>query len=228
MKVTRRAAMHAAGGLSASLLAARWARGDDAGTACSPDRLAQVLADIARARAGVTTLSGPFTQERTIGLLAAKVRSTGTLTLVRPDRLRWELAPPDDVVYWVTPEGLAFRSATGHGKVPAAGSKATAALADLRVLLGGDLGELRARYELTGDCPASGPVAFRAVPRRDVGAASGGASAPFQEIRFTLAPDLVSPASVAIVEGPRDRTSIQFGTLRTNVPVPPASMIPGG
>ena len=71
---------------------------------CSPDRLDQALRDVARARSSVTTLSGPFTQERTIGLLSAKVRSTGTLTLVRPDRLRWELSPPDDVVYWIVPE----------------------------------------------------------------------------------------------------------------------------
>ena len=68
-------------------------------------------------------------------------RSTGFFTLVRPDRLRWELAPPDDVVYWVTPEGLAYKSAAGQGKVPAASQKIAAALGDLRILLGGDLAQ---------------------------------------------------------------------------------------
>ncbi|MFO0673296.1 MAG: hypothetical protein U0235_27395 [Polyangiaceae bacterium] len=46
---------------------------------------------------------GLFTQERTIGLLATKVKSTGTPALARPDRLRWELAAPDSVVYRVAP-----------------------------------------------------------------------------------------------------------------------------
>jgi len=215
MKLTRRHVVVLGGAI---LVGSRRAAADEP-DACSPEKLNQALSDIARARAGVTTLTGPFTQERTIGLLAAKVRSTGTLTLVRPDRLRWELGHPDDVVYWVTPEGLGYRSATGQGRVPAANQKMAAALGDLRILLGGDLGTLRTRYDLTGMCPADGPLVFRAVPK-------GGASGSFQEIRFTLAPDLVSPRSITIIEGPRDRTEIQFGPLRTNLPVSPALMTP--
>jgi hypothetical protein len=202
-----------------ALLSSRAALADD--PQCSPDRLAAFLGDVARARAGVTTVSGPFTQARTIGLLAAKVRSTGNLTVVRPDRLRWELAPPDDVVYWVTPEGLAYRSQTGHGKVPVASQKATAALADLRSLLGGDLNELRARYDLAGSCPQQGRPTLHATPK-------AGVSAPFQEMSFTLAADLVSPDVVTIVEGPRDRTEIHFGVLRVNAAIPPGSMVPLG
>ena len=166
----------------------------------------------------MTTLSGPFTQERTIGLLAAKVRSTGTLTLVRPDKMRWELAAPDGVVYWVTPDGLAYKSASGSGKAPAASQKIAAALSDLRILLGGDLGSLRGRYDLTGTCEG-GRTHFRAVPKT-------GSAVTFQEMRFTLAPDLVSPESVTIVEGARDRTEIRFGTMQKNVPVAPGLMGP--
>jgi outer membrane lipoprotein-sorting protein len=193
--------------------------GADDSDACSPERLNRALADVARARANVTTLTGPFTQERTIGLLAAKVRSTGTLTLVRPDRLRWELGSPDDVIYWVTPEGLAYKSSTGQGKVPAASQKVAAALGDLRLLLGGDLGALQSRYDLSATCHGDAPVSFRAVPK-------AGTSGSFQEIRFTLAPDLVSPETATIVEGPRDRTEIRFGTIRANVAVAPSTMAP--
>ena len=82
------------------------------------DPLDDALARIAAARASLHTLVGPFTQERTISLLATSVKSQGTVYLVRPDRLRWELEPPDDVVYWITPEGLAYRSKTGQGRVP--------------------------------------------------------------------------------------------------------------
>ena len=126
--------------------------------------------EIARARAGVARRSlGPFTQERTIGILAAKVRSTGTLTLVRPDRLRWELAPPDDVVYWVTPEGLAYKSPTRQGQGPRERQpavKIAAALDDLRTLLGGDLGALRAPLRpRPAPRRADGRVAFQRRPQ---------------------------------------------------------------
>lgn len=220
MRLSRRDALLWSGA-TLCLSFGRNARGDDPPAACAPDVLDRALADVARARANVTTLTGPFTQERTIGLLAAKVRSTGTLTLVRPDRLRWELAPPDDVVYWITPEGLAYRSASGQGKVPAASQKIAAALDDLRLLLGGDLGSLRTRYDLSGTCHAGDPIELRAVPKAST-------STSFQEIRFTLAPDLVSPRTATIVEGPRDRTEIHFGLIRANVPVPPGTMSPSG
>ena len=220
MTLTRRHALLFLGAGAASLVATRRAHADDP-DACSPEALDRALTAVARARANVTTLTGPFTQERSIGLLAAKVRSTGTLTLVRPDRLRWELAPPDDVVYWVTPEGLAYKGPSGQGKIPAASQKIAAALDDLRVLLGGDLSALKTRYDLSGTCHGDDPVAFRAVPK-------AGTSASFQEIRFTLAADLVSPRMATIVEGPRDRTEIHFGAIRANVPVPAATMAPAG
>ena len=91
------------------------------------DELDDVLAKVARARASLKTLVGPFTQTRKIGLLASEVRSTGTLMLVRPDRLRWELGSPDDVVYWILPEGLAYKSKNGQGRVQGgAGAKLAA------------------------------------------------------------------------------------------------------
>lgn len=220
MRLTRRDSLLVAAALGASLARSTASRADD-GDECSAERLDRALAEVARARAGVTTLTGPFTQERTIGLLAAKVRSTGTLTLVRPDRLRWELAPPDSVVYWMRPEGLAYRSATGRGEVPASSQRVAAALDDLRIVLGGDLGGLRTRYDLTGTCHAGAAILFRAVPK-------AGTSSSFREVHFTLAADLVSPDTVTIVEGPRDRTDIRFGRLTANIPVPPGRMTPSG
>jgi hypothetical protein len=218
--ITRRAILVMAAAVGTGLFSLPAARAADV-DACSSEKLDKALTDVARARAGVTTLTGPFTQERTIGLLAAKVRSTGTLTLVRPDRLRWELATPDDVIYWVTPEGLAYRGTGGQGKVPAASQRIAAALDDLRIVLGGDLGALRGRYELSGTCHGDEPITFRAVPRATT-------STSFQEIRFTLAPDLVSPQTATIVEGPRDRTDIHFGVIRANVPVALGAMTPTG
>jgi hypothetical protein len=49
-----------------------------------------------------------------------------------------------------------------------------------------------------------------------------------RRIIFTLAPDLVSPKSATISEGPRDQTEIIFGVMQKNVVVDPARMRPPG
>ena len=74
MRMTRRALVL---GSAAMALAAR--------RALAGDPLDDLLGRIARARAGLRTLQGPFTQTRTIGLLTTDIRSTGTLALVRPE-----------------------------------------------------------------------------------------------------------------------------------------------
>jgi outer membrane lipoprotein-sorting protein len=174
------------------------------------------LARIAAARSKLTTLVGPFTQERTIGLLATRVKSTGTLVLVRPDRLRWELAPPDDVVYWVAPEGLAYRTKSGQARVNAVQTRLAQSLDDLRTLLGGDLARLRERYDLRLET-TDGAYTFDATPKDP--------KAPITRLRFGLRAD-ATPLFAELVEGPRDRTRIDFGALRENVPVDPALVRP--
>ena len=207
-RVTRRA--FTAGSLSLAALAlARRAHADP---------LDDAIARVARARASLRTLVGPFTQERTIGLLATSVRSTGTVTLVRPDRLRWELAPPDDVVYWITPEGLAYRSKSGEGHIGASQSKLTASLDDLRTLLGGDLARLRARYDLRLVSDANGELAFDALPRDP--------AMPLKQLRFGLGQDGAVPRFAELIEGARDRTRIEFGALARDVAVDPSVVRP--
>jgi hypothetical protein len=188
-----------------------------AGGAALADGVVDLLARITRARAQVRTIVGPFTQTRTIGLLATDVRSTGTLTLVVPDRLRWELGPPDDVTFWVGPEGFAYRSAHGQGRIPATTARLAGALRDLHVLLAGDLAQLKERWNL------------RVLRDDATGAeieASSTSAAAVRSMRITLAQDLVRPIRALLVEGERDRTSIEFGDLKVNVPVAEAAMHP--
>jgi Outer membrane lipoprotein carrier protein LolA len=185
---------------------------------------ADLLARIARARAPMRTLQGPFTQTRTIGLLSTDVRSNGVVALVRPDRLRWHLAPPDDVTFWVGPEGLAYRSAHGQGRVPASSARIAAALQDLHALLGGDLAELSARWSLTVLRDDASGAEFEAVAAAPDGSAvSAGGT---RRMRFALAPDLVRPTRALLVEGDQDRTAIEFGDLTVNGPVDESSMRP--
>jgi outer membrane lipoprotein-sorting protein len=179
--------------------------------------LEPLLAEIARARQGVHTLRASFTQERRLTLLATTVKSTGELSLVTPDRLRWELAAPDDIVYLIGPEGLSYRTRSSKATVPSSGANIAKALADLRALLGGDLGLLRERYTLTG---SRGP--------RDVEIA-GIAKDKTASVRgFTLVLDrsLALPLKARLVEGKSDAVEIVFSNTRVNVPIDPATMRP--
>ena len=181
--------------------------------------LDDLLARIARARAPVRTLQGPFVQTRTLALLATEVRSTGALALVRPDRLRWELAPPDDVVFFVGPEGLAYRTPHGGARLPAQDARITASLDDLRTMLGGDLARLRERWDLRVLRDDDSGAEIDAVPRAGVGSSLRG-------LRFALARDLVRPTQAVLVEGRRDRTTIEFGALVVDAPIDAARMRP--
>jgi Outer membrane lipoprotein carrier protein LolA len=181
--------------------------------------LDSLLARIAAARAQVRTLQGPFTQTRRIGLLSTDVRSTGTVTLVRPERLRWELAPPDDVTFWVTPEGLSYRSARGEGRMPAASARLGGALDDLRTLLGGDLARLRERWDLRVLRDDASGAELEATPRPGAGGA-------LRSLRMALAADLARPSRAVLAEGARDMTTIEFGALVINAPVDDARMHP--
>jgi hypothetical protein len=45
-------------------------------------------------------------------------------------------------------------------------------------------------------------------------------------MHLTLAADLVRPTRAVLVEGPRDRTTIEFGEIAVNAPVDERSMRP--
>jgi outer membrane lipoprotein-sorting protein len=187
------------------------------------DAVGEALADITKARAPLKTLVAGFRQERTIGLLASAVTSDGEMTLVRPDRLRWELKPPDAVTYWITPEGFAYATPSGSSSVgKAAAGKFAPVLGDLLVLLGGDLEKLRARYEFSIVSPrgAEGGLVLAAKPKAD------DLKKGVRSIELAMAPDLWSVRRVTIEEPGGDRSVITFGKPARDVKVDPAKMTP--
>jgi outer membrane lipoprotein-sorting protein len=184
------------------------------------DEVGDALAAIAKARAGVQTLVGTFTQERTIGLLATAVKSEGEMTLVRPDRLRWELKPPDAITYWIGPEGIAYATPSGGASAgKSASGRFGAVLGDLMTLLGGDLGTLRARYDLTVQ-KADGGLVLGARPLADE------VKKHVKSLSLKLPQNLWAVSRIEIEESGGDRSVITFSQVQRDVKVDPARMVP--
>jgi outer membrane lipoprotein-sorting protein len=188
--------------------------------AARADEVSDVLSEITRARASLRTLVAAFTQERSIGLLATAIQSQGEMTLVRPDRLRWELSPPDAITYWITPEGFAYATPSGGASAGKGGAgRFGAVLADLLVFLGGDLEQLRARYDLS--IPSrQGGVVLAARPRTDE------VRRHVSRIELTCGPELWTVQRVVLEEANGDRSVIAFRDVRRDVPVDAARMRP--
>lgn len=180
-------------------------------------KLDAVLSDVTRARKDLTTLRANFVQERRITLLATTVKSTGELTCVTPDRLRWDLAPPDDVVYFVGPEGLSYKTKSSSATVPSGGANVARALGDLRALLTGDLGQLRERYSLVG---SRGPADL------EITGTAKDKNASVRSFTLVLDKGLVMPIRARLIEGKNDSIDLSFSNVVVNVPVAPARLLP--
>ncbi len=184
------------------------------------DSVDDVLKELTKARSSLKTLVCSFTQERVLSLFASTITSKGELSLVRPDRLRWELFPPDSIIYWVTPEGIAYRSPQGAGKVSSSAAGALASvLDDILVVLGGDMGTLRSRYDITFERATSSLTLHLAPQKPEV-------AKIIQRLTIVLESDLQSPRSLVLEEPGGDRSSIQFTDVKKNVDVDPARMKP--
>lgn len=179
------------------------------------DAIDDKLAAISRARAGAKTLTGPFTQIATVGLLRSQIRSTGKLYLQYPNRMRWELDPPDSITYWIAPEGLAYRGLHGGGRIPA-NTVEQADVDALRAMLGGNVNGLRTRFDVREAPSVSGGPAFECTPK------STDQALRLRKLTFELDVDLVRPKSATIVYDNRNQTAITFGELHRDVPIDPA------
>jgi outer membrane lipoprotein-sorting protein len=215
--LSRRSLALGASGLALSGLVPSLARGDER-TPITGAKLDELFAEVARARKGAKSFAGPFTQTRKMGLMKAQIVSQGRVSLVLPDRLRWELFPPDEIVYFVTPDGLAYRNRSSQGAVRANDARTLAAgLDDLRAMLGGDLAQLRRRYDLKAFAVGDDvELEANALPSAE--------SRGMKAIKFGIGKDRIRPTFTRLVEKNGDSSDIRFGELRMNVPIDPASM----
>jgi hypothetical protein len=180
-------------------------------------KLDATLADITNARKAVRTLRASFEQTRRIALLATSVKSRGTLTVAAPDRLRWDLAPPDDIVYFVAPEGLSYKTKSSSATMPASGAKVARGLGDLRALLTGDLGTLRERYVLT---------ASRSAADVEISGRAKDPNASVKAFVLVLDKGLILPIRARLLEGKNDSVDLAFSNVVVNGPVDPAELRP--
>ena len=215
--LSRRSLALGASGLAMSALVPSVARGDER-TPITGAKLDELFAEVARARKGAKSFAGPFTQTRNMGLMKAQIVSQGRVSLVLPDRLRWELFPPDEIVYFVTPDGLAYRNRSSQGAVRANDARTLAAgLDDLRAMLGGDLAQLRKRYDLKAFAVGDDvELEANALPSAE--------GRGMKAIKFGIGKDRIRPTFTRLVEKNGDSSDIRFGELRMNVPIDPASM----
>ncbi len=184
------------------------------------DEVSEALKRITKARASIKTLQGTFKQKRIIGLLATAVDSKGVLTMVSPDRLRWELKPPDSVTYFVSPKGLAIATSDGVTKVgKAADGRFASVLADLMIMLGGDLSKLRSRYHLTVAKKGKNLVLKAKPKRKDV-------AKHVALLTMEAGPELWQIQRVEIEERNGDRSIIRFDRFKRNKPVKASYMKP--
>jgi len=134
-----------------------------------------------------------------------------------PDRLRWDLAAPDDIVYFVGPEGLSYKTKTSSATVPARAANVARGLGDLRALLTGDLGALRDRYTLAG---ARGPNDV------EVTGVAKDRNASVRSFALVLDKGLVVPVRARLLEGKSDSVEITFSNVVVNAPLDPARLKP--
>lgn len=185
------------------------------------DDATDALDRIAKARADVKTIVAPFTQVRTIGLLASDVTSTGEVTVVRPDKLRWEISPPDGITYWVLPEGLYMQpsSSAKAVKAPPNTGDLGGVLGDVLLFVGGDLRKLTDRYELSVKS-TDGGVGLEARPKREE------TKKVLSRIELKTTPDLWAISRFVIEETSGDRSVITFGTAKRDVTVDASKLKP--
>jgi outer membrane lipoprotein-sorting protein len=183
------------------------------------DATDDALAAVTAARKDVKTLVARFTQIRKVGLLAEEVKSTGELIAVMPDQLRWELFAPDAITFWVSKKGIVYKDAKGKvGKAPkdALGTL----LPDLITFVGGDIGSLRSRYDITASQKSDGAVEIGAVPKNDE------AKKVFKRLDVVTNAQRWGIAKIVITEPNGDGSTITFEANKKNEKVDAAKMKP--
>jgi len=174
-----------------------------------------LLAKITKARASLRSLSGPFVQTRKIGLLSSSVRSTGSILFAAPIACVGPRSP-DDVTYWVSKRGLAYRTKEGGGA-----SRGRRASSPMRSTICAHASAAISR----SSARATRSRSSRGARRRALSDPEGHRQRAHSH-RDRARPDLVRPVRVTLAESAKDKTDVVFGALVVNGPVDQARLHP--
>ncbi len=182
------------------------------GLAGESEELTAFLAEIQAASDQVRSFSSEFVQERRLALFAEPIFFKGSLTVVRPDRLRWEFTAP-------VPSVLIFNGERGircNDKAPpvhfdlGADPIMKTVAEQLWLWLGGDYSRLKASYDLA----KSGPSALRITPKEQR------VSEYISAITITFHETSRQPEKVEIADPGGDTTILSFQAYVLNNDIP--------
>lgn len=182
------------------------------GLAGQSGELTAFLAEIQAASDQVRSFSSEFVQERRLALFAEPVFFKGSLTVVRPDRLRWEFTAP-------VPSVLIFNGERGircNDKAPpvhfdlGADPIMKTVAEQLWLWLGGDYSRLNASYDMA----KSGPSALRITPN------DKRLSEFISAITITFDKTSRQPEKVEIADPGGDTTILSFQAYVLNTETP--------
>lgn len=173
--------------------------------------LAPFIGAIQAAADQVEAFAADFVQERQLAIFAEPVLFSGRLTVVRPDRLRWEFTRPIASVLILAGEGGLRCDEEGVARpFSLASDPVMRAVADqLWLWLGGDYQLLGERYRLR----RQGENTLVVEPDAAV-------AAHISQVAITFTTPARQPAEVVISEPGGDQTRIRFTALQSNPEVP--------
>jgi outer membrane lipoprotein carrier protein len=182
-----------------------------------PPPLADVVAKVDKAKAGVETLAGEFTQKNRVKLFKQELSSKGRLYFKKPRQIRWEYTAPDPSVLILDGNKATMTMPGAAPQVFDLDKDATmrAIFDQLLTWLGpGSLAAARDDYELSTGGTAAAPVL---VLTPKLASTIGKA---FARIELRLDAKTWLMKSILLVEKNGDEKEIDFAKLARNGKLP--------
>ncbi len=183
-------------------------------SAVEAGRLDEILAEMKKAGARLTTLSADFEQTDHDFILKDEETSKGKLYLKVPGRLRWETEPPRAKVL-VVKDGLGrLYNPTANQVNEFQQGKGGKTGTDLLVGFGKSNEKIRENYDVSLVEETPDAVVLGLVPKPDSSASI------FARIELTLEKKTWTPVKSVFYESNRDHTEIRFHDVVVNGPLP--------
>lgn len=156
----------------------------------------------------ITSFQASFQQEKILAMFSRPVLFSGRLTIVRPDRLRWEFTRPTiSALIFAGDQGLRCDENGQSASFDLRSDPVMRVVAEqLWLWLGGDYSRLNEKYELVEQDAST----LQVFPRQS------GVKEYIEQVTIRFDPTLLQPELVEIHEAGGDRTRIHFSSYTVN------------